>query len=186
MLGVPLLRLELGGLRGHEGPELRLLQGLREAERAAPCVLWLDEIDHAVRGAADRAENHGLIGTLASWLQERKGGVFVAATANAAQALPPELGRKGRFDEIFFVDLPQAAERREILQVHLGAAGQRKPMELEPVVEATARFTGAELAAVVHEAVVESSVAGRDIDAGDHAAAEAAMADAGILELFES
>jgi hypothetical protein len=160
VLGVPLLRLDFGALRGgNEGPELRLLRGLAEADRAAPCVLWLDEIDHALREAGARGENHGIIGTLATWLQEHRSPVFVAATANDATALPAELARKGRFDEVFFVDLPRDAERAEILAVHMREIGANPDgLKMEPLVEATRQFTGSEIASVVREAAVEAAV----------------------------
>ncbi len=213
VLGVPLLRLELGALRhGDEGPEVRLLRGLYEADRAAPCVLWLDEIDHALREAGARGENHGLIGTLATWLQEHRSPVFVAATANDVTVLPAELARKGRFDEVFFVDLPRDTERGEILAVHLREMGSDpQGLQLGPLVEATRQFTGSEIAAVVREAAVEAAVDGVPLEASHVADAASrlvplartyddefkalrswartrarpATTDAGVLELFE-
>ena len=162
---VPLLRLEFGKLRsGTEGAEHTLLRCLNEAERAAPCVLWLDEIDHALNAKSSRAENSGLVGTLASWLQEKTNQVFVAATANDATVLPPELVRKGRFDEIFFVDLPDPHERKAIIEVHLRALGHENALiDFKNLVDNTRQFTGAELAAICREASVESTLSGEEL-----------------------
>jgi AAA+ superfamily predicted ATPase len=162
---VPLLRLEFGKLRsGTEGAEHTLLKCLGEAERAAPCVLWLDEIDHALNVKGSRAENSGLVGTLASWLQEKSSQVFVAATANDATVLPPELVRKGRFDEIFFVDLPDPHERRSIIELHLNTLGHHDAsFDLKKLVDDTRQFTGAELAAICREASVEAALCGEDL-----------------------
>jgi SpoVK/Ycf46/Vps4 family AAA+-type ATPase len=157
LFSVPLLRLEFGQLRtATDGPERILLRCLDEATRAAPCVLWLDEIDHALGGGDTRSENRGLVGTLASWLQERKRPVFIAATANDVTCLPPELVRKGRFDEIFFVDLPSNAERIEILKVHLTKLGHEVDFAMEPLLEHTRQFTGAEVAAVARDATLQA------------------------------
>ncbi|MBR56646.1 MAG: hypothetical protein CMH54_01165 [Myxococcales bacterium] len=157
---VPLLRLEFGRLRGNtEGPERRLLRCLAEADKAAPCVLWLDEIDHALGTVATHQENQGLVGTLTSWLQEHETEVFVAATANRVEMLPPELVRKGRFDEIFFVDLPNRTERADILRVHLRAVEEdATSIDVDKLAESTAQYTGAELEAIVREAKIEATL----------------------------
>ncbi len=157
---VPLLRLEFGRLRGGtEGPERRLLRCLAEAEKASPCVLWLDEIDHALGTIETHRENQGLVGTLTSWLQEHQTEVFVAATANRVDMLPPELVRKGRFDEIFFVDLPNRTERADILRVHMHAVEEdADAIDIEKLIDSTTQYTGAELEAIVREAKIEATL----------------------------
>src|SRR5207244_8800133 len=100
---------------------LRLV--IRVAESVSPTVLWIDEIEKGLSGSSGLITDSGVsarvFGTLLTWLQEKTAPVFVAATANRIEALPPELLRKGRFDEIFFIDLPSAAERREIFRIHI-------------------------------------------------------------------
>ncbi|MEV4619388.1 AAA family ATPase [Asanoa sp. NPDC049573] len=120
---VPLLRLDIGrvfaGLVGSSEHNMR--SAIRTAEAVAPCVLWIDEIEKgfASTGANDSGTSSRVFGSFLTWLQEKKRPVFVIATANEIESLPPELLRKGRFDEVFFVDLPTRAERRAIWQVHL-------------------------------------------------------------------
>jgi SpoVK/Ycf46/Vps4 family AAA+-type ATPase len=135
--------------------EANLRRLLSTAEAIAPCVLFLDEIEKALAGvnsANDSGVSQRLFGRLLTWMQEKTAPVFVLATANNIAGLPPEFTRKGRFDEIFFVDLPNALEREAILEAHLtryGVAG----VSLEEAVAATEGFSGAELAAVVEEAL---------------------------------
>lgn len=122
--GVPLLRLDFGTLynKYHGETEKNLRDALASAEQLAPCVLWIDEIEKGLSSAGDSADggvSHRVLGYFLTWLAERKAPVFLVATANQVQSLPPELLRKGRFDEIFFVDLPDAATREQILQLHL-------------------------------------------------------------------
>src|SRR5262245_39089714 len=130
--GLPLLRLDMGrvfsGLVGSSEENLR--RAIRVAESAAPAVLWLDEIDKALSGSAASSVTDGgtparVLGTFLTWLQEKTAPVFVVATANRVEGLPPELLRKGRFDEIFFIDLPDLAEREDILRIHLARRGRR-------------------------------------------------------------
>ena len=123
-LGVPLLRLDLPRVMGAaEGAEENLARALAAAEAVAPVAVWVDEIEKAFagsgpgQGADSRAAR--LLGSFSTWLQERAGAVFAVATANDVSRLPPELLRRGRFDELFFVDLPDAAARRSILALHL-------------------------------------------------------------------
>jgi len=122
---VPLLRLDFGNLYnkwiGESENNLRV--ALRQAEAMAPCVLWIDEIEKGVSGNSDSDADGGLsrriLGSLLTWMSERKTHVFLVATANDVSRLPPELLRKGRFDEIFFVDLPSPSVRREIFAIHI-------------------------------------------------------------------
>ncbi|GAA4251233.1 AAA family ATPase [Dactylosporangium darangshiense] len=121
--GLPLLRLDIGrvfsGLIGSSEQNMRA--ALRTAEANAPCVLWVDEIEKGFSssGSLDGGTTNRVFGTFLTWMQEKTGAVFVIATANDIERLPPELLRKGRFDEIFFVDLPSRAERASIWGVHL-------------------------------------------------------------------
>ncbi len=156
---LPLLRLDPGALydRYVGESERRLREALVAAERMAPIVLWIDEIEKGFASAASRSADGGLsqrmFGTLLTWMQERAEAVFLAATANDIEALPPELLRKGRFDEIFFVDLPARGVRRQIASIHL-ARRRRDPagFDLEAIAEATEGFSGAE----IEEAIVAS------------------------------
>src|SRR5690606_15158930 len=113
----PLLRMDVGALYDKYvgSAEARLRDALRQAERMAPIVLWIDEIEKAVASAAAQSTGGGrskrMFGSLLTWVQEHAAPVFLVATANDIEALPPELLRKGRFDEIFFVDLPPADVR---------------------------------------------------------------------------
>ena len=121
---LPLLRMDLGKVFGSlvGESEERMRKALLLAETISPCVLWIDEIDKAfssVMGAGDSGTSARVFGTFLTWLQEKEGPVFVLATGNDIANLPPELMRKGRFDEIFFVDLPTYDERMEIFRVHL-------------------------------------------------------------------
>jgi SpoVK/Ycf46/Vps4 family AAA+-type ATPase len=128
--GLPLLRLDAGRLfdKYVGESEKNLRKALETAEAVAPVILWVDEIEKAFAsgssGDADGGLSKRLFGAFLTWLQEKSPGVFVAATANDLSAVPPELLRKGRFDEIFFVDLPDAAEREAIFALHLA---RRKP-----------------------------------------------------------
>ncbi len=178
---MPLLRLDMGALRSkYVGEsEQNIRKALKVAETVAPCVLWLDEIEKALAGATQGAADGGVsgdaLGTVLSWMQDRAGSVFVVATANDVSALPPELLRKGRFDELFFVDLPTSSERAAILQAALnahGRAGVFAPESLQALAEAAQDFTGAEIAALVPDALFAAFADGeRGITAVDIRAA---------------
>ena len=149
--GLPLVRLDPGTLYDkYVGEtEKNLRQALQTVDAMAPVVLWIDEIEKglATGGAdADGGVSRRLLGTFLTWFQEREPGVFVVATANEVAQLPPELLRKGRFDEIFFVDLPTAEDRGQILAMHLEKR-KRDPtdFDLESLVAASDGFSGAEL-----------------------------------------
>jgi hypothetical protein len=149
--GVPLVRLDFGTLynKFHGETEKNLRDALASAEQLEPCVLWIDELEKglsASTGSEDGGVSRRVLGYFLTWMAERKSRVFLVATANAVQELPPELLRKGRFDEIFFVDLPSAAARGEIFRLHLD---KRKvewgAFSLNTLVDASEGFSGAEI-----------------------------------------
>jgi AAA+ superfamily predicted ATPase len=148
----PLLRMDVGALYDKfiGESERQLREVLKQAERMAPVVLWIDEIEKAFASAAAQSTDGGLskrmFGSLLTWMQERTEPVFLIATANDIEALPPELLRKGRFDEIFFVDLPEADARRQIFAIHLKKRN-RDPgrFDLDALVNASHGFSGAEI-----------------------------------------
>ena len=149
MWSVPLLRFDFGTLynKFHGETERNLREALRAAEVMAPCVLWIDEIEKAVAsGDNDGGTSRRLLATLLTWMAERTAAVFIVATANAIEQLPPELIRKGRMDEIFFVDLPDAATRAEIFAIHLRKR-EHKPLDFDlmALTGITAGFSGAEI-----------------------------------------
>ena len=149
LFGVPLLHLDFGALfnRFHGESERNLRDSLRAAEVMAPCVLWIDEIEKGLSTSdSDGGTSKRMLGTLLTWMAEHRSRVFIAATANDITALPPELVRKGRFDEIFFVDLPDAATRAEVLAIHL-ARRELKPelYPLDDIAAACEGFSGAEI-----------------------------------------
>lgn len=177
--GVPLLRLDLGALKSKfvGDSEGNLRRALRVAESVGRCVVWIDEIEKALAGATQGGADGGVsadaLGTVLSWMQERQGEAFVIATSNDVKALPPELLRKGRFDELWFVDLPARAERREILKASLRTYG-RGALDLDfgAIIEATDGFTGSELAALIPDALFRAFAdQGREITAEDIGAA---------------
>ena len=157
---VPLLRLDLGALRSKYvgDSESNIRKALAVAETVAPCVLWLDELEKSLAGSTGEQGDGGVsadaLGAILSWMQEKTAPVFVIATANDVRALPPELLRKGRFDEVFWVDLPTSTERVEILRAALGQHGRDSAaIDLNVLAEATDGFTGAEIAAIVPDAL---------------------------------
>ncbi len=151
--GVPLLRLDIGTLynKYHGETERNLRAALKNAEMLAPCVLWLDEIEKALATTStDDGVSRRVLGYLLTWMAERKAAVFLVATANDVQALPAELLRKGRFDEIFFVDLPDAEARAEVLRIHLKRRElDWATLDLDAVVAASDGFSGAEIEQLV-------------------------------------
>jgi AAA+ superfamily predicted ATPase len=147
--GTPLVRLDFGTLynKYHGETERNLRESLRHAEQLAPCVLWVDEIEKGLAsGDNDDGVSRRVLGYLLTWMAERRDAVFLVATANQVLDLPPELLRKGRFDEIFFVDLPDAQTRSAIFAIHL-AKRELKPAEfdLEALARASEGFSGAEI-----------------------------------------
>lgn len=161
--GVPLLRLDFGSLynKYFGESERNLRKALAAAEVMAPCVLWVDEIEKGLSsdsgGGSDGGVSRRILGTLLTWLAERKTQVFLVATANDISSLPPELMRKGRFDELFFVDLPSASCRKEIFRLHLKKRQQDITLFLfDPLAEATQGFSGAEIEACIRQAILEA------------------------------
>ncbi len=157
--GLPLLKLDTGRLYNKYlgETEKNLREAIRLAESIAPVVLWIDEIEKALSGTSSTEADGGVstrvLGTLLTWLQDKKAPVFVVATSNDISRLPPELLRKGRLDEIFFVDLPNGAARKEIISVHLKRR-DRNPVDfdLPALVQASDGFSGAE----IEQAIVSS------------------------------
>jgi len=156
----PLLRLDPGSLydRYVGESERRLRDALQRAEAMAPVVLWIDEIEKGFASAAAQSTDGGLsqrmFGSLLTWMQDHDAPVFLVATANNIEALPPELLRKGRFDEIFFVDLPKTAARKKIFEIHLERRNQEPSgFDLDALVELAEGFSGAEIEQAVISAL---------------------------------
>jgi SpoVK/Ycf46/Vps4 family AAA+-type ATPase len=171
MWQVPLLRLDIGkifsGIVGSSEENMR--RAIQTAEAIAPCVLWIDEVEKGFGGASgpigDSGTSSRIFGTFLTWMQEKTKAVFVVATANNISALPPEMMRKGRFDEIFFVDLPTLNERSEILKLHLTRRLQHPEVigdfvvddtTLKQMAHDTEGFVGAELEQVVISGLFEA------------------------------
>jgi SpoVK/Ycf46/Vps4 family AAA+-type ATPase len=152
-----LLRLDFGTLydKYHGETERKLRESLKTADVMAPCVLWIDEIEKGIAGrGGETGTTQRVLGTFLTWMAERKSSVFVVATANEISALPPELVRKGRFDEIFFVDLPDAAIRSTILAIHLSRRDQRlSEFDIGSLADAMEGFSGAEIEQAVVSAL---------------------------------
>ena len=168
---MPLLRLDVGKIMGGlvGASEENIRKALKTAEAIAPAVLWLDEIEKGFSGTGSSNMSDGgttsrVFGTFITWMQEKTAPVFVIATANDVRALPPELLRKGRFDEIFFVDLPTREERRSILDIHLKKK-KRDPAILDTpkVVDAMPEFSGAEIEQAVISALYDAFDAEREL-----------------------
>jgi len=156
LFGVPLLRLDFGTLynKYFGETERNLRNSLRQAELMAPCVLWLDEIEKGIAtGDSDNATSKRVLATMLTWMSENKRQVFIVATSNDITELPPELVRKGRMDEIFFVDLPDSETRKEIFRIHLSKrAMDPAAFDLDHLAEQSDGFTGAE----IEEAIVSA------------------------------
>jgi hypothetical protein len=172
-LGVPILRLDLPRVLGSRaGAEEGLARALEAAEALAPVALWVDEIEKGFAGSTpgDGGDPRAarLLGAFSTWLQERSGPVFVVATANDVSRLPPELLRRGRFDELFFVDLPDLESRVEILELHLRRRG-RDPstLDVSSIAELCADYSGAELEQVVVGALHHAYAEGREVESAD-------------------
>lgn len=164
---LPLLKFDTANLYNKYigESEKNFKRAIRAAEQMAPVILWIDEMEKAFAsgGSEDGGVSQRILGSFLSWMQDRKGEVFIVATANDIERLPPEFLRKGRFDEIFFVDLPDSRTRREIFRIHL--ANRRQPpatFDLEELSRATEGFSGSEIEEVVvsglYTAFTEESV----------------------------
>ena len=171
IFGVPLLRLDFGVLysKYYGETERNLRKSLDTAEVMAPCVLWLDEIEKGVAvGDDDGGLSRRILGTLLTWMSERRKPVFLVATANDIERLPPELVRKGRFDEIFFVDLPSAANRRDIFTIHLRKRClDPASFALDALVQATEGFSGSEIEQAIVSAMYTAHAQGRTVGQAD-------------------
>lgn len=159
---LPMVRLDAGRLFSSAlgESESRVRQMIRVAEAMAPCVLWIDEIDKAFgnitsRSDGDAGTSRRVFGTLVTWMQEKTSPVFIVATANNVQILPAELLRKGRFDDIFFLNLPTENERQEIFRVHLQRwrPGRLREFDLPLLASQTKNFSGAEIEQVIIDAM---------------------------------
>ena len=154
---LPLIRMDMGavfgGLVGQSEENIR--RALTLAETISPCVLWIDEMEKALAtGAGDSGTSLRVFGTLLTWMQDKKKPVFHVATANDVGRLPPELLRRGRFDEIFFLDLPNAEERKEIFAVHLRKRGRRaSAYDLTRLAVAAEGYDGAEIEQAIIDAM---------------------------------
>ncbi len=166
--GLPLLRLDFACLynKFFGETERNLREALRLAEQMAPCVLWMDEVEKGLAsGDQDGGVSQRVLGTLLTWMAERKAPVFMVATANSIDRLPPELVRKGRFDELFFIDLPNAEVRADIFRIHL----QRRELEpgsfdLAQLAAVSDGFTGAEIEQVVVSALYAGQARQQPVD----------------------
>jgi SpoVK/Ycf46/Vps4 family AAA+-type ATPase len=154
---LPLLKLDIGSLFGPlvGESEERTRKALKLAETVAPCILWLDEMEKAFAGSSlDGGTSTRVFGMILTWMQEKTAPCFVVATANNISQLPPELLRKGRFDEIFFLDLPTFIERREIFNVHLQKRRRiPKDFELDKLAKASESYVGAEIEQAIIDAM---------------------------------
>ena len=185
-LGVPLLKVDLGALKSKfvGESESNLRKAFDVIAAIGRCVVWFDEIEKSLAGSASGASADGgvssdALGAILGWMQERQGEAFVIATSNDASALPPELLRKGRFDEVFFVDMPQANERADVLRAALKSHGRAAALDasaLAKVAAACVGFTGSEIAALVPDALFAAFADGaREIETRDLIAAAASV-----------
>lgn len=169
LMGVPLLKLDMGRVMGkYVGEsESNMRRAITLAEAIAPCVLWVDELEKAFAGIGGNGGGAEvttrLFGQFLTWMQEKKSAVFVVATANDIMKLPPELMRKGRFDEIFYVQLPKPEERRKIFEIHIR---KRRPLDLgnidlSKLVDKTDGYSGADIEGVVKEGIENAFLNGQ-------------------------
>ena len=172
---LPLLRLDMGKVFSEMvgSSEQNIRVALQLAESVSPCVLWLDELEKGIAGLAssnrsDAGTAARVFGSFLVWMQEKTAPVFVIATSNDISSLPPELLRKGRFDEIFFVDLPSEGERREVLSIHL-ARRHRDPLQfdLDALVRVSEGFSGAEIEQAIISALYDAFEAERELTSDD-------------------
>jgi SpoVK/Ycf46/Vps4 family AAA+-type ATPase len=170
---VPLLHLDMARLYdGTMGePEEALQISIRTAESVAPCVLWIDEIEAGISIQSQKAgggTQSRVFASFLTWMQEKSAFVFIAATANVIELLPPEVLRKGRFDQIFFVTLPNAQERKSIFSIHLKKNGaDLSQINLDMLVKVTEGFNGAEIEQAVNGAMIEAFNSDRPINEQD-------------------
>lgn len=165
---IPLVRLDVGRLLGkYVGEsEENMRKALRLSEAISPCVLWIDEIEKAFSGVGSDSGNevtNRLFGQFLTWMQEKENTVFIVATANDISRIPPEFLRKGRFDELFFVDLPNAEERRKIIEIHIKKRNKwNRDLDTISLIKETDGFNGADLEAVVKDAIEYAFINGNE------------------------
>lgn len=167
---LPLLRLDLnqvyGGASG--SPEDVFRRSIKTVEATAPCVLWIDEIEAGITRSGEKTSDtpaSRIFGYFLTWMQEKKAPVFVAATANQIDLLPPEILRKGRFDEIFFVTLPNQQERKEIFSIHLKSRGKEpSSYDLDSLAKNSSGLSGAEIEQAIVSALFESFSKEKELD----------------------
>ncbi len=177
----PLLRLDMGRVfAGFAGsPEESLRRAILTVEAVAPAILWIDEIEMGISVFSDSVESGStsrIFASFLTWMQEKKAPVFVAATANDIDRLPPEFIRKGRFDEVFFVDLPRQPEREEIFRIHLEMRGKSaSKVSLEGLAKSADGFTGAEIEQAIITSMFEAFSQKRELEISDIYRAMGAM-----------
>ena len=163
---LPLLRLDMGAVfnKFMGETERRIRQALENSEKLSPCILWIDELEKGIASTDfDGGTAQRVLGTLLTWMAERKTSVFLVATANNIEALPAELLRKGRFDEIFFVDLPSDSIRKELFEIHLRKRNLSvECFDIDALSVATSGFSGAEIEQLVVSGMYASQSAGLD------------------------
>ena len=169
LLEIPLVRLDVGRLLGkYVGEsEENMRKALKLSEAISPCVLWIDEIEKAFAGVGGDSGGNDvttrLFGQFLTWMQEKENTVFIVATANDISKMPPEFLRKGRFDELFFVDLPNGEERRKILDIHLKKRKKwNKGIDSIALIKETDGFNGADLEAVVKDTIEMAFIDGKE------------------------
>lgn len=166
---IPLVRLDVGRLLGkYVGEsEENMRRALKLSEAISPCVLWIDEIEKAFSGVGSEGGGNDvttrLFGQFLTWMQEKENTVFIVATANDISRIPPEFLRKGRFDELFFVDLPNAEERRKIMEIHIKKRNKwSRDIDIITLLKETNGYNGADLEAVVKDAIESAFINGED------------------------
>lgn len=175
----PLLRFDIGRAFGSlvGESERNMRQALKVAEAISPCILWIDEIEKGLSGLESSGQTDGgtsarVLGTFLTWMQEKTAPVFVLATSNNIDRMPPELTRKGRFDEIFFVDLPNHDTRKDIFEIHIGkkpdgSIGAPESYDIDQLAEISSGYTGAEIKQAVEEGMHVSFSQDRVLEQGD-------------------
>jgi SpoVK/Ycf46/Vps4 family AAA+-type ATPase len=157
---------------GTDSPEQTFHRALQTVEAMSPALLWIDEIEMAITGGREAGQGDASLGrifsTFLTWMQEKQGLVFVAATANRIHLLPAEIIRKGRFDQVFFLDLPNENERKQIFNVHVRKVGGDPSLfDVVFLAKATKGFVGSEIEALVQAAAIEAYNQGRKLSEDD-------------------
>lgn len=173
MWRLPLLRLDMGRIFSGFGgsPEESLRRAILTVEAVAPAVLWIDEIEMGISVFSDSVESGStsrIFASFLTWMQEKKAPVFIAATANDIDRLPPEMIRKGRFDEVFFVDLPELVERAEVFRIHLEKRGKKaSTVSIEGLAKSADGYTGAEIEQSIITAMYDAYSQHRELEISD-------------------